>query len=64
MATTFTAFAFNQLPESFEGNQEEFWSTLEYISALELWMSYAMTVKPVHNSDSDNRCLIASGFLL
>ena len=39
-------------PESFEGNQEEFWSYDQYISALELWMSYAMTVKPVHNSDS------------
>ena len=39
-------------PESFEGNQEEFWSYDQYISALELWMSYAMTVKPVHNSNS------------
>ena len=39
-------------PESFEGNQEEFWSYDQYISALELWISYAMTVKPVHNSES------------
>jgi hypothetical protein len=40
------------MPEAFEGNHEEFWSYERYISALELWMSYAMTVKPIHSESA------------
>ena len=41
------------MPECFEGNHEEFWSYEKYVSALEVWISYAMTVKPLHYTGAE-----------